>query len=210
MIISRLCQPLWFVVYLLDSCSILPPRFLVAFSALSTCVSSQDCMEALSNSAQIFNHSNKGIHDEEIASGADDVLCRLLGFLCAKGSFKDVGHADQASSVAVSAQPARTKRVSDETVYMYQITEMVYRCSKAALEPSFQKEGPDFVNIIAKVFAYQLQNHPASNTQPDQESASHLKELKSANRLLLTITKILCHTLIGFKLPRFPWQDIPN
>lgn len=164
-----------------------------AISALSTCVSSQDCMEALSKSTQIFNHSNERIHDEEIASGADAVLCRLLGFLCAKGSFDDVAHADQASSVPASAQPARATRVSDETVYTCQITEMVYRCSKAALEPSFQKVGPDFVNIIAKVFAYQLRNHPASNTRPDQESASHLKELKSANRLLLTITKILCH-----------------
>ena len=98
--------------------------------ALLTCVSRQDCIEALSKSFRIFNHSNEQTHDEEITSGVDAALVRLLSFLLFKESCEDERIADETRSTSSEPRAARVTRLSDEVACAFQITEMVYRCSK--------------------------------------------------------------------------------
>lgn len=156
-----------------------------AIAALSTCVSRQDCIEALSTSFRIFNHTVEQLHDEEIASGADAVLCRLLSFLLSNQSVENERHADQASSAAIEIQGAHATAItlSNEIACTCQLAELVYRCSKGVIETSLQKVGPYFQHVIATILEHELRNYRTSNYLPTQNASNALR----------SVTKILCH-----------------
>lgn len=187
--------------------------------ALLTCVTHEDCIQALSKSFRIFNHTNEQTHDQEIRSGVDTALCRLLSFLLFKETLggDGGGQADTSSSAAArsrsqvgepeaegqapSPQTSRATRLSDEITCACQITEMICRCSKQALEASFQKLGPDFLHILACILAHQLpkyQTSSGSDEDPTHQStctseAASSADMKSTNVCLRSVTKILCH-----------------
>ena len=47
---------------------------IITIAALLTCVSHEDCIEALSKCFRIFNHTNEQTHDVEVSSGVDAAL----------------------------------------------------------------------------------------------------------------------------------------
>lgn len=155
-----------------------------AITALLTCVSRQDCIEALSSSFRVFNHSNEQTHDEEMTSGADAALCRLLSFLLFKELVEGEGRLTHAASSTTSeTQGRRVIRISDEITCTCQIIEMIYRCSKEVLETSFQKVGPDFLHLLSSILA-QIPKHSTATPSAD---------MKSAHVCLRSVTKVLCH-----------------
>ncbi|KAL7531349.1 hypothetical protein ACHAWF_003732 [Thalassiosira exigua] len=166
-----------------------------AIAALSTCVRRQDCIDALSTGFRIFNHTNEQVHDEEIASEVDAVLCRLLAFLLLKKSFEDdggPGGGGASSSTSDTQERVRSIRMSDEIACTCQIIEMVFRCSKGALEISFQKAGPDFLHLLANILTRELPKYNASDEQM-QNAPARVTDMKSANVCLRSVTKTLCH-----------------
>ena len=181
-----------------------------------TCVSREDCIEALSKSFRIFNHTNEQTHDGEIKSGVDAALCRLLSFLLFKETFASADErsaAASSSSSSVQSQATQgqhdvhaspTTRLSDEITCACQITEMIYRCSKESLETSFQKVGQDFLHILANIMTHQLSKYQTSSSSSEEppstpQSSSSvmppgaLADMKSTNVCLRSVTKILCH-----------------
>jgi len=94
-----------------------------------------------------------------------------------------------------------SSRISDEVTCACQITEMIYRCSKGALEASFQRVGQDFLHILAKVMAHQLPKYQTSSREDDDHggiipgsvAAPSSADMKSTNVCLKSVTKILCH-----------------
>ena len=146
-------------------------------------------------SVKIFNHSNEQIHDEEIASQADAVLCRLLSFLLLKISSGFGAHANQATYASTEQPQVATVIISDEIACTCQIIEMVYRCSKEVLETSFRKIGSTFLNLFANILARLLPIYHTSNDSQDMLTADNtpLTDMKSATICLQSVTKTLCH-----------------
>jgi len=179
---------------------------IITIAALLTCVSHEDCIEALSKSFRIFNHTNEQTHDVEVSSGVDAALVRLLSFLLFKESFGEGSDQTDAISSATSLSQLHSQRsssrISDEVTCACQITEMIYRCSKGALEASFQRVGQDFLHILAKVMAHQLPKYQTSREGDDDQegiiipgsvTAPSSADMKSTNVCLKSVTKILCH-----------------
>lgn len=166
-----------------------------AITDLLICVSRQDCAAALSSCYGMFNHANQQAHDEDLASGSDAALCRLLSFLLLQDSFG--GGRPPAAAAAASGAPAgRATRISDEIARACQVIEMAYRCTEQALEKSFQKVGPTFLQLFSNILEAalaQVQEYRKPNLRPMSGAAAPATELKLANACLQSVTKILSY-----------------
>ena len=73
---------------------------------------------------------------------------------------------------------------------------MAYRCTEQALEKSFQKVGPTFLQLFSNILEAalaQVQEYRKPNLRPMSGAAAPATELKLANACLQSVTKILSY-----------------
>ena len=104
--------------------------------ALHRAMTTEERLEALENAIDTFDHNDKGLHDSEIAAGADIALVKALIFLEFKAGFR--------------REPiqANHQLITKEIGMVLTALECVYRASSESVEESFGRVGTELLHIL--------------------------------------------------------------
>lgn len=163
--------------------------------AISTAISRGDRLSAIGAACASFNHNIVSIHDDEIQNHcADSVLCKHISFLLLKEQHnpaKKQLEADElekwGSNADYQYRRAQFDESDEEIGYACSALEMVYRASAPTLSNSFEKLGPELLDLLIAIIYRKTSNRPGSCTQKKTSSANlYDSSVKKA-------TKIMCH-----------------
>jgi len=152
--------------------------------AISTAISRRDRRSAIGAACASFHHDITSVHDEEIQDHyADSVLCKHIAFLVCQAS-----PPHPSSSSIPNSDIDDSSKEEDELGYACSALEMVCRASAPVLSKSFDKLGPELLDILLSVLSLNSNSNSNSNN-PN----TNTNQRRSSCMAIQKVTKILCH-----------------
>jgi hypothetical protein len=126
---------------------------------LSASVAPEDRAEAIAMAMSSFDHDIQIVHDKEIASKADSILAKHLGYLLLR---RDCRQMSPETRLALSKEVANTCTT----------LEMVYRASVSTVLEQFKFVGGEVMSLLLKAIDDELCNRLSLSEGPDENSAN--------------------------------------
>jgi len=147
-------------------------------SELSMSLSRSDRLSAIAGACATFNHEISSIHDVEIQNyDADVILCKHLSYILMKRQQLKLFALNGESEEEKKARKNRYEESDNEIGYICSALEMVFRANASALSVSFEKIGPELLDLLLCVLM-----------EKEDETFTDSNDLA-----VRKATKIMCH-----------------